>query len=140
MGIVGSGWGSNRLPWNATEFSSVMFSSVSLGVECFVSMVAVLGCVSCCCGSSIGCRGGSVCKCVCVVSGSGGAWAFGGGVVPSRCFLWWSGISLCASCLIAWGAGLLCGVGGPLFVGGCLGLGLWRFPLVNGHGLGGDFG
>ena len=64
--------------------------------------------------------------------------AGGGVVVPSRCFLWWSEVSLCACCLIAWGAGLFCGVGGPLFVGGCLGLGLWRFPLVN--CLGGDFG
>ena len=33
------------------------------------------------------------------------------------------------------GAGLFCGVGGPLFVGGCLGLGLWRFPLVSGLGV-----
>ena len=73
-----------------------------------------------------------------VVGISGGTWAGGGAVVPSRCFLWWSGVSLCACCLIAWGAGLFCGVGGPLFVGGCLGLGLWRFPWVS--GLGGDFG
>ncbi len=85
----------SSLPWNAAGLSSVMFSSVSLGVECFVSMVAVLGCVSCCCGSSIGCRGGSVCKCMYVVSGSGGAWAGGGAVVPSLCFLW-SEVSLCA--------------------------------------------
>ena len=47
-------------------------------------------------------------KCVCVVLGVDGAWAGGGGgvVVPSRCFLWWSEVSLCACCLIAWGAGL----------------------------------
>ena len=53
-------------------------------------------------------------------------------------FLWWSEVSLCACCLVDWGAGLFCAVGGPLLVEGCLGLDLWRFPLVN--GLGGDFG
>ena len=67
---------------------------------------------------------GSVCKYMFVVPGSGGAWTFGGAVVTSRCFLWWSEVSLCACCLIAWGAGLFCGVGGPLFVGGCWGLGV----------------
>ena len=67
-----------------------------------------------------------LCGNVCVVSGLGGAWVSGGAVVPSRCFLWWSGVSLCACGLIAWGAGLFCGVGGPLFVGGCLELGRWR--------------
>ena len=116
-------------------FSSVILSSLSLGVECCVFIVVVLGCVSCCCGSSIGWCGGSVCKCMCVVPGSGGVWASGGAVVTSRCFLWWSKVSLCASCMVASGAGLFCGVGGPLFVGGCLGLGLWRFPLVNGLGV-----
>ena len=35
-GIVSSGWGSNRLPWDAAGFSSVMLSSLSLGVECCV--------------------------------------------------------------------------------------------------------
>jgi len=89
-GIVSSGWGSNRLPWNAAGFSSVMFSSLSLGVECCVSVVVVLYCVSCCCGSSIGCCGGSVWECVCVVLGVSGAWAGGGAGVPSRCFLWCS--------------------------------------------------
>jgi hypothetical protein len=67
-------------PRSAAGFSSVMFSSLSLGVECCVSMIFVL----CCCGSSIGCCGDSVCKCMYVVLGVGGA---GGGafVVPSRC-------------------------------------------------------
>ncbi len=50
-------------------------------------MVVVLGCVRCRCGSSISCCGGAVCKCMYVVPASGGAWAFGGSVVPSRCFL-----------------------------------------------------
>ena len=45
---------------SAAFFFFVMFSSLSLGVECRVSVVVVLGCVSCCCGSSIGCCGGSV--------------------------------------------------------------------------------
>ena len=88
---------------SAAGFSSVMFSSLSLGVECCVSVVVVLCFVSCCCGSSIGCCGGSVWKCVCVVLGVSGAWAGGGAGVPSRCFLWWSGVSICACCLIAWG-------------------------------------
>ena len=61
-----------------------------------------------------------------MVLGVGGAWAFSGAVVSSRCFLWWSEVSLLACCMVAWGAGLFCGVEGPLFVGGCLGLGLWR--------------
>ena len=48
--------------------------------------------------------------CVCVVLGVGGAWAFGDAVVPSRCFLWWSEVSLFACC--DW----TCGVGTDLFL------------------------
>ncbi len=72
INIVSSGWGSNRLPWNAAGFPSVMLSSLSVGVECCVSVVVMLGCVRCCCGSSIGCCGGSVIKYVCVVLGVDG--------------------------------------------------------------------
>ena len=106
VSLIGFWWGSNRLPWNAAGFSSVMLSSGSLVVKCCVSVVVMLGCVRCRCGSSIGCCGGSVWKCVCVVFGVDGVWAGGGAVVPSRCFLWWSEVSLCACCLIAWGTGL----------------------------------
>ena len=65
---------------SAVVFSFVMLSSLSLGVECCVSVVDVLCRVSCCCGSSIGCCGVSVCgfcveMCVCVVLGVSGAWA-----------------------------------------------------------------
>ena len=44
---------------------------------------------------------GSVCKCMYVVSGSDGTWA-GGGAVVRTCLLWWSEVSLCASCMVAW--------------------------------------
>jgi len=37
-------------------------------------------------------------------------------------FLWWSDVLLRASCMAAWGFGLFCGVGGPRFDRGCLGL------------------
>ena len=57
---------------SAAGFSSVMLSSVSLGVKCCASKVVVVGCVRCRCGSSIGCCGVSVCKCMCLVPGSGG--------------------------------------------------------------------
>ena len=35
-----------------------------------------------------------MCKYMCVVSGTDGTWAGGGAVVPSRCFLWWSEVSV----------------------------------------------
>ena len=55
----------------------------------------------------------------------------GGVFVPARCFLWWSDVPLCALFVFAWEVGLLCGVCGPRFIGGCFGLGLWRGPWVG---------
>ena len=49
-------------------------------------------------------------------------WADGCVFVPSRSFLWWYEISLCVCCMVAWGAGLICGDGGPVLLGGVGGL------------------
>ena len=58
-----------------------------------------------------------MCKSKYLVPASGSAWAFGGSVVPSRCFLWM--------------LGFFCGVGGPLFVGG----GVWGLVFDESLGL-----
>ena len=42
FGVASSGRGLHRLPCNAAGFSSVIFSSLSQGVECCVSMVVAL--------------------------------------------------------------------------------------------------
>ena len=70
--FVGSLCESSLRPGGSVGFSCVMSSSVSLGIDgcasvrCCVFVVVVLGCVSCCCGSSVGCCGGSVCKFMCI--------------------------------------------------------------------------
>ena len=70
----------------------------------------------------------------------GCAWAAGGVFVPSFCFLWCSGVPLCASFMVVWRVGLLCGDCAPRLVEGCFGLGLWRAPWVDGIGGGGCSG
>ena len=81
------------------------------------------------------CRGfGSICggsgwgawRVVATSKGSSGSvWADCDVFISVCCFLRLSEVVLCACCIVAWGTGLLDGVGNPCFVGGCFGLGLW---------------